>query len=102
MATSAKAKKKTVRLASGLKRARQNLILNAHNTSLRSHFRTVVKNVQKAVAGGDKTKAAESFKTAQGVIDSVADKGIFHKNKAARIKSRLSAKVKALAQSAAA
>jgi small subunit ribosomal protein S20 len=85
-----------------LKRARQNLTLNAHNTSLRSHFRTVIKNVQKAVVGGDKTKAAESFKTAQSVIDSVADKGIFHKNKAARIKSRLSAKVKALAQSAAA
>jgi small subunit ribosomal protein S20 len=42
------------------------------------------------------------FKTAQSVIDSVADKGIFHKNKAARHKSRLSAKIKALAASAAA
>jgi small subunit ribosomal protein S20 len=100
MATSTKAKKKTVRLASGRKRARQDVVLNAANTSLRSHFRTVVKNVQKAVVGGDKTKAAESFKSAQSVIDSVADKGIFHKNKAARLKSRLSAKVKALALSA--
>jgi len=35
------------------------------------------------------------------VIDSVADKGLFHKNKAARHKSRLSAKVKALGVAAA-
>ena len=100
MATAAKAKKKTVRLASGLKRTRQGEKLNAANTALRSHFRTVVKNVQKAVLGGDKAKATDSFKTAQSVIDSVADKGIFHKNKAARLKSRLSAKVKALALAA--
>ena len=97
MASSSKAKKKTVRLASGRKRARQDVKLNAANTALRSKFRTVIKNVQKAVVAGDKTKAAELLKTAQTVIDSVADKGIFHKNKAARHKSRLSAKIKALA-----
>ena len=56
--------------------------------------------MQKAVTGGDKAKATEVFKAAQSVIDSVADKGIFHKNKAARLKSRLSAKVKALALAA--
>ena len=96
MATSTKAKKKTVRLASGLKRVRQDVKLNAANTSLRSKFRTAIKNVQKAVIAGDKTKAAELFKSAQSTIDSIADKGLFHKNKAARHKSRLSAKVKAL------
>ena len=99
MATSAKAKKKTVRLASGLKRARQDVKLNAANTALRSKFRTVVKNVQKAVVTGDKAKAADLFKLAQSVIDSVADKRMFHKNKAARHKSRLAAKVKAMAVS---
>ena len=52
--------------------------------------------MQKAVLSGDKTKATELFKAAQGTIDSIADKGLFHKNKAARHKSRLSAKVKAL------
>ena len=97
MATSSKAKKRTVRLASGRKRARQDVKLNAANTALRSKFRTSIKGVLKAVASGDKSKASELFKTAQSVIDSVADKGIFHKNKAARHKSRLSAKVKALA-----
>jgi small subunit ribosomal protein S20 len=97
MATASKAKKKIVRLASGRKRARQDVKLNAANVSLRTQFRTVIKNVQKAVAGGDKGKATELFAKAQKVIDSVADKGIFHKNKAARHKSRLSAQVKALA-----
>ena len=101
MATSSKAKKKTVRIASGLKRARQDVKLNAANTALRSKFRTVIKNVQKAVVSGDAAKAAELFKIAQPVIDSIADKRLFHKNKAARHKSRLSAKVKALAAKAA-
>jgi small subunit ribosomal protein S20 len=97
MATTSKAKKKTVRIASGLKRARQDVKLNAANTAMRSKFRTVIKNVQKAVTAGDKTKAAELFQAAQPIIDSIADKGLFHKNKAARHKSRLAAKVKALA-----
>ena len=97
---SAKPKKKNPRLASGRKRARQNVVLNAANTSLRSKYRTAVKNVEKAVAAGDKDKAKELFAKAQSVVDIVADKGIFHKNKAARDKSRLSTKVKALALAA--
>ena len=96
-----KPKKKNPRLASGRKRARQNVKLNSANTSLRSKYRTAVKNVEKAVLAGDKTKATELFAKAQSVLDTIADKGIFHKNKAARDKSRLSAKVKALAVAAA-
>jgi small subunit ribosomal protein S20 len=98
---SAKPKKKNPRLASGRKRARQDVKLNAANTSLRSKYRTAVKNVEKAVLSGDKTKAAAAFAIAQSVVDSVADKGIFHKNKAARDKSRLASKVKTLALAAA-
>ncbi len=90
-------KKKTVRIASGLKRVRQDAKMNAANVALRTRFRTVVKNVQKAVLAGDKAKAVDLFKVAQKITDSVADKGIFHKNKAARHKSRLSAKIKAMA-----
>jgi small subunit ribosomal protein S20 len=99
MAT-AKPKKKNPRLASGRKRVRQDSKLNAANTSLRSKYRTAVKNVEKAVAAGDKEKAKDAFAKAQSIVDTVADKGIFHKNKASRDKSRLSAKVKALALSA--
>ncbi len=92
--------KKNPRLASGRKRARQNVKLNSANTSLRSKYRTAVKNVEKAIAAGDKTKATDLFAKAQSVIDTIADKGIFHKNKAARDKSRMAAKVKALALAA--
>ena len=99
MAT-AKPKKKNPRLASGRKRVRQDVKLNAANTSLRSKYRTAVKNVEKAVAAGDKEKAKEAFAKAQSIVDTVADKGIFHKNKAARDKSRLSSRVKALALAA--
>ena len=99
MAT-AKPKKKNPRLASGRKRVRQDVKLNAANTSLRSKYRTAVKNVEKAVAAGDKEKAKDAFAKAQSIVDTVADKGIFHKNKAARDKSRLSSKVKALALTA--
>jgi len=94
---SAKPKKKNPRLASGRKRVRQDTKINAANSSLRSKYRTAVKNVEKAVAAGDKTKATELFAKAQSVVDIIADKGIFHKNKASRDKSRLAAKVKALA-----
>lgn len=99
---SAKPKKKNPRLASGRKRVRQNTKINAANTSLRSKYRTAVKNVDKAVAAGNLDKAKAAFALMQSVVDTVADKGIFHKNKAARDKSRLSAKVKALSQAAAA
>ncbi|MEZ5646832.1 MAG: 30S ribosomal protein S20 [Burkholderiaceae bacterium] len=96
-----KPKKKNPRLASGRKRARQDVKLNAANSSLRSKYRTAVKNVEKAIVAGDKDKAAELFAKMQKIVDTVADKGIFHKNKAARDKSRLSAKVKTLATAAA-
>ena len=92
MASASKVKK-TVRIASGRKRVRQDIKLNAANSALRSKFRTAIKSVLKA-------QASEAFKAAQSVIDSIADKGIFHKNKAARHKSRLAAKVKALATAA--
>ncbi len=98
---SGKPKKKNPRLASGLKRVRQDVKINAANTSLRSKYRTAVKNVEKAVIAGDKTKATELFGKMQAVVDTVADKGIFHKNKAARDKSRLSSKVKVLSSKAA-
>ena len=96
----AKPKKKNPRLASGRKRVRQDTKINAANTSLRSMYRTSVKNVEKAVLAGDKAKATEAFGKMQAIVDSVADKGIFHKNKAARDKSRLSTKVKSLATAA--
>jgi small subunit ribosomal protein S20 len=83
--------------AQARKRARQSVKQRAHNMSLRSTLRTAIKKVRKAIDAGDKAAAQAVFKESQGVIDSIADKKIVHKNKAARDKSRLSAAIKALA-----
>lgn len=83
-------------IASAKKRARQSEKNRMHNRHLRSRLRTQIKNVMKAVAAGDKDAAIAAYKAAVPVIDSIADKGIVHKNKAARHKSRLNAHVKAL------
>jgi small subunit ribosomal protein S20 len=83
--------------AQARKRARQALAQRDHNMSLRSQFRTAVKKIRKAIDAGDKAAAQSEFLASMSVIDSVADKKIVHKNKAARHKSRLSQAVKAMA-----
>jgi small subunit ribosomal protein S20 len=79
------------------KRVRQSEERRGHNAGFRSMVRTYIKKVIAAIESGDKAKAQEAYDQAVPVIDSMADKGILHKNKAARHKSRLNAKVKALA-----
>ena len=82
--------------AQARKRARQAVKQRTHNVSLRSTLRTAIKKVQKAILAGDKSVAQDEFKLSMSVIDSIADKKIIHKNKAARHKSRLSAAIKSL------
>lgn len=79
------------------KRARQNEKARKHNASMRSMGRTYLKKVLSAVQSGDKAAAQAAYVSAVAVIDRIADKGLIHKNKAARHKSRLNAKIKALA-----
>lgn len=83
--------------AQARKRARQAQTARAHNASLRSRLRTAIKSVRKAIAAGDKSAAQGVYRTSTSTIDSIADKKIIHKNKAARHKSRLSAAIKAMA-----
>ena len=78
------------------KRARQGETRRRHNASFRSMVRTYIKKVDTAVESGDHAAAAEAYNNAVPVIDRMADKGIIHKNKAARHKSRLNSAVKAL------
>ena len=78
------------------KRARQGEKRRAHNASLRSLVRTRIKKVIAAIDTGDAEQARTAYNNAVPVIDRMADKGIIHKNKAARHKSRLNAQVKAL------
>ena len=80
------------------KRANQSEVRRLQNDGMRSKVRTYIKNVILAIATGDKPKAQEAFKVAVPVIDSMAGKGIIHKNKAARHKSRLSAHIKKMGQ----
>lgn len=82
--------------AQARKRARQAEHRRSHNASQRSMVRTYIKRVQAAVTSGDQEQARAAYDAAVPVIDRMADKGIMHKNKAARHKSRLNAAVKAL------
>ena len=82
---------------SAKKRARQAENRRQHNASLRSMVRTYIKKVQKAIDSGDQAAANEAFKVAQPIIDSSVNKGIFKKSAVARTKSRLNARIKAIA-----
>lgn len=84
------------------KRARQAESARMHNASLRSMVRTYIKKVVNAIQKGDVEAAKTSYTAAVPVIDRIADKGIIHKNKAARHKSRLNAQIKAMSEQAAA
>ena len=78
------------------KRARQSEKRRSHNASLRSLVRTRIKQVITAIGTGDSQQAQSALDAAVPVLDRMADKGIIHKNKAARHKSRLNAQVRAL------
>lgn len=83
------------------KRAKQAESARLHNGSLRSMVRTYIKKVVAAIQKGDAEAAKTAYTAAVPVIDRIADKGIIHKNKAARHKSRLNTQIKALAEKAA-
>lgn len=78
------------------KRARQAIKRREHNVSLRSMVRTYVKRVLAATQSGDYEAAQAAYIAAVPKVDTMVSKGIIKKNKAARWKSRLNAKVKAL------
>ncbi len=80
------------------KRAKQNENRRQHNASMRSMARTYLKKVIAAIDSGDVEAAKAAYAAAVPVIDRIADKGgVMHKNKAARHKSRLNTKIKAMA-----
>ena len=82
--------------AQARKRARQNVKQRAKNVSQRSMVRTYIKRVVAAIEAKSYELATEAYKKAVPVIDRMADKGIIHKNKAARHKIRLNKAIKAL------
>ena len=84
-------------IKSAKKRARQAVKRNQHNVSQRSEMRTSVKKVIKLIESGDKAGAEAALQAATSTLDSSATKGLIHKNKASRHKSRLTARIRAMA-----
>ncbi len=78
------------------KRARQGEKRRQQNASQRSTMRTYLKRVIKAVTEGKKELALAEYQVMASKVDKLASKGLIHKNKAARHKSRLDARIKAL------
>jgi small subunit ribosomal protein S20 len=82
--------------AQARKRARQAENHRQRNASQRSEMRTYLKKVVKAIDANDKETAQAAYNQAVPVVDGAVTKGLIHKNKAARHKSRLNAQIKAL------
>jgi len=83
-------------IQSAKKRARQSEKRRARNASARSMMRTAIKKVVKALDAKDLAGAEAAFKAAEPILDRYSSRGLIHKNKASRHKSRLNAHIKAL------
>ena len=82
--------------AQAIKRARQGEKRRVHNHAMRARMRTCIKAVRKAIDSGDKSAATSAYAAGVPIIDSMARKGLVHKNTAARYKSRLNARLRAM------
>ena len=80
------------------KRVRQTVKRNAVNTSNKSRLRTQIKKLRAALTAGDKQASQELLTPTISTIDKAVNKGILHKNTAARYKSRLTSHVNNMAQ----
>lgn len=86
--------------ASSKKRIRRNARRADINGARRGRMRTFIKKIEAALNNNNAAEAEDALKTAQPEIDRAVSKGLWHKNTAARKLSRLSARIKALKQSA--
>ncbi|RMH22073.1 MAG: 30S ribosomal protein S20 [Acidobacteria bacterium] len=80
------------------KRNRQNATRKARNQALRSRMRTAVKKLRAAIQAGDGEQAKSLLPTTLSVVAATAQKGVIHKNAAARTQSRLTRAVNALGE----
>lgn len=87
--------------AQAKKRARQSEKSRGINASQKSEMRTYLKQVTKVAEQGNKTLADTIYIKAASMVDRLANKGVIHKNKASRHKSRLNARIKKIATAAA-
>jgi small subunit ribosomal protein S20 len=78
------------------KAARRAETNRTRNVALRSRMRSALRKVGDAVTAGNQAGAATALKEAQPLIDSLVNKNVIHRNKAARHKSNLSARIKSM------
>ena len=83
--------------AQARKRGRQNELRRRRNQSARSRFRTSIKKVLRAIRSEDREAATAAYRDAVPAIDRAAGRGLIHRNKAARHKKRLNARIRAIA-----
>lgn len=84
------------------KRSRQAEKRRISNRWQKSKMNTFIKRVIEAVASSDIEKAQQEYRDAVSILDKHATKGLIHRNKAARHKSRLNVMIKSLVQKQAA
>lgn len=80
-----------------IKRAKQNNSHRLRNQGQRAGMRTAIKALLKSIEAGDKDAASGAYRAAVAMIDKSASKGLHHRNRAARLKSRLNARLKSIA-----
>jgi len=83
-------------IASAKKRARQQELRRKQNAGQRSMLRTEIKKIVTAIQSKNKDAATAAYQAAVPIIDRMSDKGLIHKNKASRHKSRLNSQIRAL------
>jgi small subunit ribosomal protein S20 len=82
---------------SSLKRARQTIQKTTINRANKSKLRGTLRILREAIVKGDVKVAAEQYRLTASILDKSVQKGVLHKNTASRYKSRLNARVKAVA-----
>jgi small subunit ribosomal protein S20 len=82
---------------SSLKRARQTIVKTAANRANKSKLRGTLRSLREAIAGGNHADATIQYRATASILDKSVQKGVLHKNTASRYKSRLNARVKAVA-----
>ncbi|MFG0245813.1 MAG: 30S ribosomal protein S20 [Phycisphaerales bacterium JB052] len=82
---------------SAKKRIRQNVTRRARNRWRMKLMRTAIKTFDSSVANGSVDEATKAFREASKIVDRTAQKGVIHPNQAARRKSRMNARLKAMA-----
>ncbi len=82
---------------SSLKRARQTVVRTEVNRANRSRVRSALRSMREALTSGDRAAAQAQFRLTVSALDKAVQKSVLHKNTASRYKSRLNARLKALA-----